>query len=299
MRRRFLFIHNPTAGRKGRLLVHEVAAGLTHLGAEVAMHSGAPETLPGLLSVSTEYLDAVVAAGGDGTIRALAAQLQPYGLPLGIVPMGTGNVLAHELGLPTTAVGLVDLLLRGPVAMVEGARANDEPFFLMAGVGFDGEVIRHLDTPLKRRIGKAAYAQPLLRALKTRNPPLRVVVDGKEHEAQWAVIANARYYGGSFVISPDAGVDKPGLIAILVNNKGQLGMLMQMLALGAGRLEKAAGVTMIPCRHVSVECAGPVASQIDGDPFTVTPLTITAGGASVRLILPEAYAARLARSEAA
>lgn len=294
MRRRFLFIHNPTAGRQGRRLVHEVAAGLTHLGAEISMHTGAPDTLPGLLSVSTEYLDAVVAAGGDGTIRALAAHLQPYGLPLGIIPMGTGNVLANELGLPRTAVGLADLLLNGPVVTVGGARANGEPFFLMAGAGFDGEVIRHLDTPLKRRIGKAAYISPVLRALRSRHAPLQVTVDGQHHEAQWVVIANARNYGGAFVISPDAGIDRPGLIAVLARNASQAGLLAQLMSLGAGRLHRARGVTMLPCREVCITSDGEVASQIDGDAFGSTPLKIESGDTSVRIIVPDRFAARFA-----
>ena len=204
--------------------------------------------------------------------------------------------LAHELGLPSSAVGLADLLLHGPADTIHGARANGEPFFLMAGAGFDGEVIRRLDTPLKRRIGKAAYVKPVLQALSSRHPPLAVVIDGKPFEAQWLVVANARNYGGSFVISPHAGVDKPGLIAILVFNAGQAGFLRQMLALGSGRFHAARGVTMLPCHTVTVACDRPVACQIDGDPFPDTPLTVTSGDASVRLILPEAFAARLAAS---
>lgn len=297
MRRRFLLVHNPIAGLDGRRLVHEVTAGLVHLRAEVARFDGAPEDLPAVLRDHAESIDAVIAAGGDGTIRALAAQLEPYGLPLGVVPMGTGNVLAHEIGLPGSAVGLADLLLRGPAHTFEGARANGEPFFLMAGVGFDGEVIGHLDTPLKRRVGKFAYVSPFLKTLRSSRAMLEVEVDGQPHQAQWIVAANGRRYGGPFVISPQAGLERPGLVAVLIKNAGQFGLLRQLLALGVGRLDRARGVEMIPCTRITVRSDSAVASQIDGDPFVATPLEITAGGARVSLIVPEAYAARLPKNE--
>jgi diacylglycerol kinase (ATP) len=297
MRRRFLLVHNPIAGLDGRRLVHEVTAGLQHIGADVTRFDGAPRELPAVLQDRASSIDAVIAAGGDGTIRALAALLEPYGLPLGVVPMGTGNVLAHEIGLPSSAVGLADLLLRGPVHEFEGARANGEPFFLMAGVGFDGQVIGHLDTPLKRRIGKAAYVSPFIKTLRAERTTLDVEVDGARHQAQWVVAANGRRYGGAFIIAPQAGLERPGLVAVLIKNAGQLGLLRQLLALGTGRLHRASGVEMIPCTRLTVHSAGPVASQIDGDPFVATPLEISAGGARVRLIVPEAYAARLPQDE--
>jgi diacylglycerol kinase (ATP) len=299
MRRRFLLAFNPTAGLDGRRLVEEVVAGLEHLGADVIRHDGAPHALPELLRDNAANLDAVIAAGGDGTIRALAAHLDGLDLPVGVVPMGTGNVLAHEIGLPRSAVGLVHLLMHGPVRRFEGARANGETFFLMAGVGFDGAVIGALDTPLKRRVGKAAYAGPVLKVLRQPQPLLDIEVDGQPFRAQWLVAANAHRYGGPFVIARDAGIERPGLIAVVMQSPHRLSQLRQLLALGIGRLHRASGVHMIPCRHIVVRSTQPVASQIDGDPFVATPLEITAGGVGVRLIVPETYAKRMATTAAA
>lgn len=297
MRRRFLLVHNPIAGLDGRKLVHDVSAGLVQLGAAVTPHVGGLSELPAFLAAHAADADAVIAAGGDGTVRSLAAALAPYQLPLGVIPMGTGNVLAHEIGLPQSAVGLANLLLRGPVHTFTGALANDEPFFLMAGAGFDGEVIRRLDTPLKRRIGKAAYVAPVLRTLGVPSPQLQVRVDGADHAAQWVVVANARRYGGAFVIAPRAGLDRDGLIVMLARSGSQAGLLRQLLALGLNRLDRARGVSMLPASSVEISCAVPVASQIDGDPFTATPLTIRAGGATVSLIVPETYHDRLNTAE--
>lgn len=297
MRRRFLLVFNPTAGLEGRSLVHEVAAGLEHLGCEVIRFDGAPEALPQLLRQTAPNLDAVIAAGGDGTVRASAALLAGYDVPLGVVPMGTGNVLAYEIGLPRSAVGLVHLLRSGPVRRIEGAHANGEPFFLMAGVGFDGAVIRELDVPLKRRVGKAAYAGPVLKVLRQPQPLLSLEIDGKPFSAQWLVVANAHRYGGPFVIARDAGLERPGLVAVVAQASNRIAQLRQLTALGLGRLHRARGVAMIPCRHVTVASAQAIASQIDGDRFVTTPLEISAGGIAVRLIVPKTYANRFDAAE--
>ena len=160
-RRRFFLITNPGAGLTGSPLVDAVANALLCAGAELTL------TQPGDIDTARRQVreaarsgryDAILAAGGDGTIRQVAATLIGTEAPLGIVPVGTGNVLAHEIGLAPQANAIADMLLRGPVIHAVCARANDEPFLLMAGAGFDGRVIAALDHRLKSHVGKAAYA---------------------------------------------------------------------------------------------------------------------------------------------
>lgn len=281
-RRRFLLVHNPTAGIIGDRLVRKVVARLIARGATV---EAAPASRPGAGPLeNTGSYDAVIAAGGDGTVRALAARSGD--LPLGIIPAGTGNVLAAEIGLPRRAEAIAEILARGPVVDIVGARANGAPFFVMAGAGFDGVVVRALDVGLKRLIGKAAYALPILRALASRPEPLSVTIDGAPHAARWVVVTKARRYGGSFVIARSAGVLKPGFNAVLFTSTSRLVLLRQLLALAAGTLERETGVAIIPCRHVTVTSAVPVPAQIDGDAFGVSPLLIEADGPRLRLIVP-------------
>ena len=100
------------------------------------------------------------------------------------------------------------MLLHGPAATIMCAHANNEPFLLMAGAGFDGRVIAALDHRFKSYVGKAAYAGPVLGALVRPIDVLTVTVDGSRHEASWAVIANARHYGGR--LRPGAAHGHPG-----------------------------------------------------------------------------------------
>jgi diacylglycerol kinase family enzyme len=292
VRHRFLLVANPTAGPRRARLGSRVVAALQARGASVER---APPYAPGtdaVLRAAAEEHDAVIACGGDGTVRALAAALGPADVPIGIVPAGTGNVLAHELGLPRDAEALADLLLGGPVAHLEGAEANGEAFFLMAGVGFDGAVMLGLDTSLKRRIGKAAFAWPLLGALTAPAPRLEVEVDGVSHRAVSVIATRARAYAGRFVLVSSAGLRRPGLHVGLLRSESRRARLRQLLALARGDFERDADVTILTGRRVIVRAAAPVPVQLDGDPAGATPLDVRAGGPHLNLIVPPAFLQR-------
>lgn len=286
MRRRFLLIHNPIAGIQGRSLLGRTKVALEARGADVILaHTQASS--PDLSLLKDNHFDAVIAAGGDGTFRSLAKALGER-LPIGFLPMGTGNVLAHEIGLSKSPDELARTYCEGPELRIEGATANGEPFFLMAGAGFDGEVIHRLNTPLKRRIGKGAYVPPVLASLIKGEPDLDIMIDGERREAGWIVVTKARRYGGSFTICKEAGLDKAGLQAVLFASRSRAVRIVQLLALAGGFIDRMGGITTIPCRHVEIRSKSNSAVEIDGDPWGNLPLTIEAGGPAARLIIPRA-----------
>jgi YegS/Rv2252/BmrU family lipid kinase len=292
MRRRFFLIVNPGAGLTGVPLVEEVVAMLEAAGATV-MRATPPDPAAARSAAreaadSGSY-DAIIAAGGDGTIRQSAVALIGCNTPLGIIPVGTGNVLAHEIGLASTPAAVSHMLLHGSVARVACARANGEPFLLMAGAGFDARVVASLDQKLKSRIGKVAYAGPVLGALIRPVDRLHLSIDGHPHTASWAVICNARHYGGRFVLAPRAGIRERGLEAILFKATSSRILAGQLLSLALGKLDARTArgdVVMQRCSHVTITTHHPVPTQIDGDVFRTTPLEVEAGSAEVGLIVP-------------
>jgi diacylglycerol kinase family enzyme len=287
MRRRFLLIHNPIAGVKGRSLLAKTQAALEEREAEVI----SAQTLldrPDLSQLNSQHFDAVIAAGGDGTFRALAKALGDR-LPIGFLPMGTGNVLAHEIELPMKPAALAGVFCDGPEIQIESGMANGEPFFLMAGAGFDGEVIHRLSTPLKRRIGKGAYVTSVLAALAKGEPDLDIVIDGKRLQAGWIVVTKSRRYGGSFTICRNAGLLSEGLHAIVFTSRSRLRRIGELAALALGGVERMHAVMTIQCRRVEVTSRAAVAVQIDGDPWGTLPLTIDSKGISARLIVPAGF----------
>ncbi len=293
MRQRFFVVENPGAGIAGSPLVEDVLRLLAKRGASVTRNRS-PDIAAARLAVRQaaeggDY-DAIIAAGGDGTIRQAAAALIGSDMPLGIIPVGTGNVLSHEIALARTPQAIASMLLEGPVAKVACAQANGEPFLLMVGCGFDARVVAALDQRLKSRLGKAAYAGPLLGAIIRPIDTLAVTVDGRHHAATWAVIANARHYGGRFVLAPRTGILERGLQAILFKTRNRAVLFGQLMSLATGRLEPRAvhggDVEMLACSRVTVASHHPVPIQVDGDTFGTTPVEVDAGTCEVRLIVP-------------
>jgi diacylglycerol kinase (ATP) len=289
MRRRFFVIDNTTSGYGRRSLAARVLGLLQASGATIA-NCGEPDKNAAFQrateAVRSGAYDAIVAVGGDGTIRHAASVVAGTNVPLGIIPLGTGNVLAHEIGLCPEPDALATALLSGPTKSIVAPTANGEVFLLMAGVGFDGRVIQALNPSAKGLLGKLAYAGPLFLALKEPADKLEVVLDGGVHQANWVVIAKARHYGGAFVIARDADLHAPGLKAVLFSAPDRGSLMASLLALVSGRLATCRHVTVVECTRAEIrgQTAAPV--QVDGDPFGATPLLVEAQGHRVSLIMP-------------
>jgi diacylglycerol kinase family enzyme len=302
MRRRFFFTTNPDAGLSGSPLADAVARVLHRAGAEVMRAH--PESVEAARAgvrqaVASRRYDAIVACGGDGTIRQVAACLVGTEVALGIVPGGTANVLAHEMQLPSTPEAIGRALLDGRETDVVCARVNGEPFLLMTGVGFDARVISALNHRFKSLVGKAAYAGPVLGAIVRPMDVLTVTVDGHAHQASWAVVTNARHYGGRFVLTPRTGVQRRGLQTVLFKAKSRAVLIGQLLSLASGTLDARCAnrgdVESLSCSHVTIACHRPVPAQVDGDGFGFTPLWIDQGDTHLRLIVPANHVASQAR----
>ena len=117
-------------------------------------------------------------------------------------------------------------------------------------------MIGGLSTGLKRRIGKSAYAAPILATLLEPLPQLRVHVDGQEHEARWAIVTNARRYAGSFVLSPGSSVHTPELTVILFQPRSRPELLVQLIRIASGTLDLSPRVTAMEGRSFVIRSEG-------------------------------------------
>lgn len=290
MRRRFLIIHNPKAGQKGRGLLNRVIRELEKAEAAITLHSadGAAgnQAFAQNAALAGQY-DAIIAAGGDGTIRGVAAGLEGTGIPLGIIPLGTGNVLAHELGLKRKAAPIADCLLRGEARPLGGASANGQPFFLMAGVGLDAKAVATLEPEAKRRWGKLAYLWPLARELMEPVPQLEIDIDGAPYSASWAIITNVSRYAGSFKLLPAPAVSAPRqLHAVLSQAKSRHGLVMDMVYVALGRSKAAPHLKFVSCQRASIRSRQPIPVQVDGEVFGVTPIDVVRDLQEIMVLSP-------------
>lgn len=297
MRKRFLIVHNPNAGSGRRGLLRGVVVALEQAGAEATVVNALCEDHGREIAseaARTGRYDVVVAAGGDGTIRGVAAALRGSETPVGILPLGTGNVMASEIGLARKPHAIARYLLDGVAVPVVGALADDTPFFLMAGTGLDAEAVSGLNMRAKRWIGKLAYVWPVVRAIFRRPPTIRAVLDGTPHEARWVVLCKARSYAGGFRLSPDSHLFAPGLTAVLCIARDPFSLILNILMIGAGQAKRAPHLRFVRFRRAQLSADRPVPVQTDGERFGALPLLVSEDHAPVHILAPAETAAAFA-----
>lgn len=315
-----IVIFNPAAGRRRARALWRVLDLLSASGIRLDLvetrHAGHATALARDAARAGARL--VVAAGGDGTIAEVANGLSgsaaPLGVMLGVIPLGTANVLAHELSLPfaprTVAAALAFGRTRTLWPGVATGAGMERLFVQMLGVGLDAQVVHGLSVPLKRAIGKGAYvAQTLREVLRYPYPLLRVRLDGEEVEAAGVIVTKGRLYAGRFVLAPDADPTRPGFTVALFERNGPLAALMYGAALPLGllahapglRIREAACVEILGTACAPAEASGAIRSsvtaktsvltgasvpaQADGDPAGGTPITVRNAAAPIQVVV--------------
>lgn len=224
----------------------------------------------------------VIAWGGDGTINEVAATLVAAGLPLGIVPSGSGNGLATELGLsPQAEVALERAVVVEPKA-IDAGELNGRLFFNLAGIGFDAHIAHEFHNLPAGRRGGLPYLTIGLRAIRGyRAQRYRIRLDGaqpREYTALLVVFANARQYGNGAIIAPRAQPDDGRLDFVVVDDRSFFGHVCRLPYLFRGTADCAPGVSTCRVATAAVEADAPLVMHVDGEP------AVPAGKADVRVI---------------
>jgi len=232
------------------------------------------------LSAQSECL--VAACGGDGTIHTIQNHLAP-GAILGIIPAGTANVIARELGIPASMRDAAKLLLTGAVQRADLGVCNNRRFIFVAGIGFDAEVAATVPPLLKKLFGRYAYHLTGLHHFLGYTPPeLKITANGTTHKGRFAIIANMRRYGGELFFAPEARYDDGQLDMILVNDFSTRTML-RILSFAKGHSPfPASGVTRVTASEFKISSSLPVPYELDGEVFAATSefsISVEAGAA--------------------
>jgi YegS/Rv2252/BmrU family lipid kinase len=288
-----IVVFNPTAGRRRRQRLWRVLDLLVQHGqrVEVAETAYAGHATALAREAAAGGARLVVAAGGDGTVAEVANGLAGSGARLGILPLGTANVLARELGLRPDPHSLAAALAfgRGRVhwpGLASGAD-GERLFVRMLGAGFDAQVVHHLPPPLKRLLGRGAYVvQTLRESLRRAHGPLTVRLDGATGtEAAAVIVTKGRLYAGPWLLAPDAAPGLPGFAVALFEGGGPLAPLRYGAALPLNRLPRQPGLRLVRAREVEILGSG-VPTQADGDPAGTVPVRVTDAREPIEILVP-------------
>lgn len=326
---RTALIYNPSAGRgQGGAIAAAVERGLSKRGLDVQLHAtGGPEDAVVIARRLAPEVDIIVAVGGDGTINevangmaggesvaaatAAAAGVRPTGAGarstgaagdpavlvapqrkalLGIVPAGTVNVLALELGLPFQVERACDVIAGGKTISLDLGEVNGRWFVLMMGAGIDALTVRNLDLGAKRRYKELAFVGAGLKSGLSEPPPAFLVrVDGREYRATFFVAGNSRHYAGHLGITPSADPTDGVLDLVLFNGTTRSSLAVFWLEVPSGlhlhnpnvTYLRAEGAELIP-----LDGAETIWFQTDGELAGRLPATVKIDPHALEVLVP-------------
>lgn len=235
--------------------------------------------------------DLLIAVGGDGTVAEVAGAAREAKIPVGIIPGGSTNITARELGIPTNAFLASRLLFgRHAVRKIDAGVSGDRIFLHMAGAGVDSLLFDLASPALKRRLGWIAYLPAAIEALG--RPLARFTIRSAERCLQDVKSPLVLVANGPSIIAPMLQLDTrirfdDGNLDVLVVTATNPVELARVLARMAVRqMSDSPFVTAFTTRDVEITAEPPIAAQLDGDVFGTTPLRFTIDPGAVRIVVP-------------
>jgi len=248
-----------------------------------------PEEIRSEISKRKYYC--VVAAGGDGTVNQTARGLTGTDVPMGIIPLGSGNGLARHLGYRIKIKEAMEIIHRGKTLTMDAAHVNNEMFFCSSGTGFDAH-IGHVFAGLGKR-GPARYVQSIVMELHKYVPKeYKITIDGKAHfcKAFLITVANAGQYGNNAWIAPKASLQDGLLDVIIIHPFSVINAPDLAVKLFRKRIDKNHKVESFRAKEIFIEETGsinPLPVHFDGEPAMMQgPLKFTIDHAAVKVMVP-------------
>jgi diacylglycerol kinase (ATP) len=291
-------IFNPAArGRKAERFRDQLAALSASVTLKPTYAAGSGRELAA--GAVQDGFDTIIAAGGDGTVNEVLNGLSdaPGGLAkvrFGLIPLGTVNVFARELGVPMDFAGTWQMMERGNEIRIDvpevefGAhgQAQRRCFAQLAGAGLDSRAIELVDWEQKKALGPLAYVVAGLKALAERKARLRVFGPNAELSGELVLIGNGRLYGGNFKLFPKASL-RDGLLDVTVFPRVNWEVLLRS---GWGwltnQIHAAAGCHTFQAAAFRISSDAPVPFELDGENVGHLPATFSVRSGALRVIVP-------------
>jgi YegS/Rv2252/BmrU family lipid kinase len=227
-------------------------------------------------SAAISGAEMVIVCGGDGTVRTVCAELAGTGISVGIIPAGTGNLLARNLGIPLYFQAAIDVALQGQDRAIDIVKVtgdgipDDQHFMVMAGMGFDAAIMEGANEQIKAKVGWLAYVVSGIRNIMFPAVRVEICVDDGEwtrHRARTIVIGNVGHLQGGMPLLPDAAIDDGVLDVVLLHPSRFLSWIpLAVRVISRGRRTDDL-VNRMTGQTVSVRCHSDTPRQLDGDPI--------------------------------
>jgi diacylglycerol kinase (ATP) len=290
---KFVIIANPVSGG-GRAYrwIQNYARKLEHPGWSIEILTTRARDHAGVLArdLLKDPPDLLGVCGGDGTLNEVATHIPQPPCPIALIPAGTANVVARELGIPLNpARALRTALQMRAVRRVDLGGLNDRMrrFLFVAGIGFDAYVVANVRPGLKKKLGMAAYAAAIVSCLRSYSfPEFQVIVNGQSHTATSCLACNGKSYGGGLLFCPDADMSDGMLDVLILRVNRRLALAAFLVQAWCGKPAKHDWVCRLRAHALRIEGGADALVQVDGELAGSPPLEISLTDAIFPLVIP-------------
>ncbi len=230
----------------------------------------------------------IVAAGGDGTINEVVNGIAGTPATLGLLPLGTMNVFANELGLPANDLGRCwEIVQSGSTRAVDLPSANGRHFVQLAGVGLDAQVVQETSRAFKRNFGPLSYLISAAQIASRQPPRLRVESpDAATDEGSFVLVGNGRLYGGPFPFFKQAAVDDGLLDVVVFKRLNYLELIRYLQNVIFTPQISSPEVEYFQTNHLRVSSDDSVPVELDGELACEAPVEFAIEPGALRVLTP-------------
>jgi YegS/Rv2252/BmrU family lipid kinase len=205
-------IYNPNAGSGKIKKLLQIKERLSLNNSVTIFDTQKPGDATEIARRECKNFDIVVAAGGDGTINEVINGIDKD-TKLGIVPLGTANILAIEAGIKSDVKSICKLIEKGTTKKIYVSNINNKKFFLMAGIGYDGDIVHKMHPSLKKIFGKAMFGLlGLIEFFKLKKYNIKVEADYHTVSGNWVLVTNAKHYAGPYKITNSTNIFEDSMV---------------------------------------------------------------------------------------
>jgi diacylglycerol kinase (ATP) len=235
--------------------------------------------------------DLLAVCGGDGTINEVASHVPAPPFPVAILPAGTANVMARELGLPLHPIRALPLALNRSVRRIDLGTLDSgkrRRFLFVTGIGFDAYVVSRIRPQLKANVGMAAFASAIVDCLKSYSfPEFQITTqDNRTFTATSCLAANARSYGGGLLFTPDADTRDGMLDLLILQGRRRLKLARFLFCAWLGKPETGDWIHRLRAREFRIDGPADAFVQADGELAGCLPLEVGLAPSSFPLVVP-------------
>jgi diacylglycerol kinase (ATP) len=251
--------------------------------------SSSSKSLANVIHDCAEHADAVVVAGGDGTVNGSIAALIDAGKPVGILPFGTANDLALTLGIPADPLAAAGIIANGNLRPIDVGKVNDAYFLNVASVGLSVNIAKRQDEQLKRQWGVFSYVVATVDTLSAAERFAATITCGDRTErvlAYQVAVGNGIHYGGGLMVSPDARIDDGLLDVYAIETTSIANLIALAPKLRNGTLVERDDVAFFRGATARIETDKPMPINTDGEVTTKTPAEFSVLAGALKVFAP-------------